>query len=415
MQAVVPWPGTDKFVTAIRVQDGDLVYISVQDTSSGTTPMDSFNCSACSLFKLWPVLPNERLLFTYASSGEGVVVNYIQLSFATVAVIPIGTIPSETLQSVVVFDGDSYIVQLSNRFAIVRLTEVPSMDIVPNEPTMRTYVKESVSTMRLPGGGHKIAVTLQDRYKLDAPSRAVLLDVQLCRDDSQCPPGLSCNGSICNVVAPPSAAPAAPNGAAPSSCPLPAPFDATCINGIYVVSNSTSSGSSVVIVAPVFINGSLTLTNASAITIQNNASITVSGCLTVGGDLILKLPFESGQASGNITVIEFGGGYCSGSPGTFKSATVVAEGAPACTKVKNTVGYGERSISVLYQYDISGCAPNDASVAALSVGAIVGIAVGGAAFVAIVLATVFYVRFRQKVMPFDARRKASAANDHELE
>jgi hypothetical protein len=284
---------------------------------------------------------------------------------------------------------------------IVRLGASVTYRNVPEDKMLQSLSQGRPRAIRTENGAYRIALTVSEPPAVESPSRAVLLDTIFCRRSAECPTGYQCDLSVCALPA----------------CPLPAPFGAICISGVYVLNDNATSGGSVVITTPVVINGSLTLTNASAITIQSNASITVSGCLTVGGDLIVKLPFESGQASGNITVIEFGGGYCEGMPGQFNSTTVVSEGAPPCTKVSSTAQYGERMISLLYQYDVSGCGtPSlDASVAALTTGAIVGIAVGGAALVGIILATVFYARFRRKVMPYAARRNEQQDGDHELE
>jgi hypothetical protein len=337
--------------------------------------------------------------------GADAYVGYIDLQATQMKVTFIRYFESQYVLSVVHYDGDSYLVQVANNLTIFRLgSQVSVYDIAP-DPMLSSVSLGAVSVVKISPGGFRLASTITERYlqySPDSAPRAIFMEPFLCRSTANCSAGTVCDGFVCKI-----------QGAA-ATCPVPAPFGALCVSGVYVINNDTTSGGSVVIVTPVVINGSLTLTNSSAITIQSNASITVSGCLTVGGDLVVNLPVESSQASGNITVIEFGGGYCGGVPGTFKSATVVVEGAPACSKVQNTVGYGERSISLLYQYDISGCAPNDASVAALSVGAIVGIAVGGAALVAIILATVFYVRFRQKVMPYDARRR-SKVTTHEME
>jgi hypothetical protein len=289
---------------------------------------------------------------------------------------------------------------LDQGMLFVRLGAVVTYREVSGDPMLRGLDLYPPWPVKTESGAHRITTTASELPVLSIPPRAIVLDPIICRTTAQCSSDAQCDGFFC----------------IPATCPLPAPFGAICISGVYVLNDNATSGGSVVITTPVVINGSLTLTNSSAITIQSNASITVSGCLTVGGDLIVKLPFESSQASGNITVIEFGGGYCEGMPGQFNSTTVVSEGAPPCTKVSSTAQYGERSISLLYQYDISGCGtPSlDASVAALTTGAIVGIAVGGAALVGIILATVFYARFRRKVMPYDARRKAQT-DDHELE
>jgi hypothetical protein len=248
---------------------------------------------------------------------------------------------------------------------------------------------------------------------------------------SQCLAGYTCESFQCialpvppaapPVAPPPTASPTDPPAEPPSvnpgpvnSCPPPAPFGAICVEGAYIVRSNVTTGGQVVVSAPTVVEGSLTLNNGSTIVLQNSAKINVTGCLSVGGSLVVALP-SSATGAQNISVIEFSGGYCGGQATTFDNVTVTIENAAPCSKVTSQADYGARSISVLYTYDIQSCAPADASALALSIGAIVGIAVACAAVVGLVIATVVWSRFRARVLPFEQRRVNAPSNDHELE
>eukprot|EP01122_Echinamoeba_exundans_P006481 TRINITY_DN1835_c0_g2_i1.p1 TRINITY_DN1835_c0_g2~~TRINITY_DN1835_c0_g2_i1.p1 ORF type:complete len:1166 (+),score=114.85 TRINITY_DN1835_c0_g2_i1:734-4231(+) len=413
VRAALAWPGQDQFVLVLQIDLKRFILAPYDSSRNSLQTLASFNCTGCSNFVVSPVSSSAKLLFMFQDTNEGLVVNSIEFLTNQFFLRGVIVMPSSYLLGVAFFDRDTYLLILDTRMLIVRLGNVLELRQISSDLMLSKFNLGKPWPVRLKTGAYKVALTVSEQIVGLTHPRTILLDPTFCRATTECLPMDECDGFVCvpsnvTLVEPLSRPPIRP------TCPLPVPFGAVCVDGVYVVSSNTTSGGSVIITTPVVINGSLTLTNTSTITIQNNASITVSGCITVGGDLVVKLPFESGQASGNITVIEFGGGYCDGGRGTFNSTKVVPEGAPDCAKVQSTVGYGERSISLLYQYDISSCTPSDAIASGLTIGGIVGIVVAAVVLVAVILATVLYVRFRQKVMPYDARRKEQA-DAHELE
>jgi hypothetical protein len=163
------------------------------------------------------------------------------------------------------------------------------------EPMLRQMQTLTHRAVRTNLGGYVIATTASEVKQNELLPRSIVLDTIICRNNSDCPSPSSCDGLVCRSPGPPasSTTPVARPTPSPVSlllpvafglvCPPPAPFGATCINGIWVINSNVSSGGAVNVTAPVFINGSLVLLSNASLTLLNNASITVAGCVTVGG------------------------------------------------------------------------------------------------------------------------------------
>jgi hypothetical protein len=147
------------------------------------------------------------------------------------------------------------------------------------------------------GKASRVLAQVFDRYSLVSSSlNAVYLEQVFCDNDAACGSSALCDPRTFTCAA-----------VEPATCPLPLPVPgALCSGGTYIIpSNYTVNDSSVVISIPVVVSGALKFTNTSSVTIQSTSTITVLGCVQLGGDLTVTLASNTASGSGNVTLIEF--------------------------------------------------------------------------------------------------------------
>jgi hypothetical protein len=182
------------------------------------------------------------------------------------------------------------------------------------------------------------------------------------------------------------------------------------VNGNWFINGSVLLNQTISLNSSLSINGSLTLSNSSVIVLAPNANISVTGCVSLGGSVTINVGALSQALNDTVNVISFDG-YCSGQPTQFTNVTVVVDGAPPCSRTSNEAVYGPRSVSVIYSYDLGGCATPESS--GLAVGAIVGIAVAAFFVVVIIVAVIAFGACRHKIMPYSKKRDEAAHQELE--
>jgi hypothetical protein len=297
------------------------------------------------------------------------------------------------------------------QFLVVDITDLNNIKTrpvsVPNQ--FNAFVAMNIYHQKA-GGASQILAQVVDRLTPTASSFGVVYFSQLfCENDAACGSSALCDPRTFTCAA-----------VEPATCPLPLPVPgALCSGGTYIIpSNYTVNDSSVVISIPVVVSGALKFTNTSSVTIQSTSTITVLGCVQLGGDLTVTLASNTASGSGNVTLIEFEEGYCDGQVSKFNTTKVTAQSYPNCDVGTAQVEYGPTSIVVLYTFDTGVCkttSPGSAeSAAVLSPGALAGIIIAAIVLVALIVGAVFLIpKLRNRILPFAGRRNADANNNQQ--
>jgi hypothetical protein len=412
VKAVVALPATSQYLAFHGPSEEETRFSICQNTTCLVS--GELSCPTCYLRGLFKLLHNDDqiVLFSFGNySSLQLGVFFIASTTFETATVPlrvpiVGGVASvhNILSSrwAIVFDDLSVALQM------LTLTPQVSVALLNTTVQMGAFTLKTAHVRRTPFGGSQLVFSVNDRLHptFGADSVQVLTD-EFCESDLQCAAESVCNPSSSTCV----------QKDVSFSCPLPRPApQAVCIDGSYIIStNYTSSNGSTVVTVPLTIVGSLTLANGTSLIIQTGAFINVSDCIQPGGNLIL---YTSTTSSGNVSVIQFGGGYCGGVVSTFNSTTVISDTDPNCKPESSDVFYGPRSIVVVYTFNFEACnkSPSDSTSSQgplLSTGAIAGIIVAAIVLVMAVIAIVLFTKLRGKVMPFSERR--TEPSTHELD
>lgn len=254
--------------------------------------------------------------------------------------------------------------------------------------------------------GLQVVTNIQDSVARPAAIVFVkLFELDLCESAADCAAGNYCEDNRCTLLS-----------NSPVSCPgAPPVAGARCIGGVWIIDGDVQVNGTVLVTAPTRINGSLVLFPNATILLSGGATLDVSDCASFAGALNMNRPAPTdSQVNASIVVISFSG-FCGGVPSSFNSSTLTFTGQDACVKRESepALSYTQRSVSVLFTFDRSGCGTD--SERTLSAGAIAGIAIGAVAFVAIIIAIVLVVKFKSKILPFSSRTRETSQQVEELE
>jgi hypothetical protein len=266
--------------------------------------------------------------------------------------------------------------------------------------------------MPVPGQrGYKLVASLRDIYSpiLD-PFDSILYRNSLCASDLDCGGALVCNPSVFACTA-------APRPIAPGCQGLAPTPNADCINGLWVILGPVIVTNTTIFAGNTKIVGSLTITAPNAtVIISGGSKVEVTECATFAGNLKVSIDAPTTtQINQTITVIAYEG-YCNGVATKFNNTSLEIVGEEACAKREGDALalYTDRSLSIVFTYDRSGCeSPAVAGIGgALSVGAIAGIVVGAVVLVAVVVGLVLLLKYKNVIRPFSSR---VTTTDHELD
>jgi hypothetical protein len=174
-----------------------------------------------------------------------------------------------------------------------------------------------------------------------------------------------------------------------SFCPVGAGLNCSCAGNVCtIVAPEIVIDQPLVIPAGTILNlvGNVTFSASSNITITGTGgvtSVTISGSVTVSGNLVIETGASSSQT---FQVVETSGGTVSGE---FTGVSVVSTNPCTSASVEGT-SYGSTTISVTVEV-VDTC-----NTQTLSTGAIIGIAVGGAVVVVLVFLIVLCVILQRR-------------------
>jgi hypothetical protein len=152
------------------------------------------------------------------------------------------------------------------------------------------------------------------------------------------------------------------------------------------------------------VQGNFSVPVGTGITVSSGAAVTVKGCVSINGDLTVDVSQNKPTVNGSSFDVILFGSSCNGSQTPdFRRVSVTGVSAADCVVIEAQDQVNSRGLSVIFTvYSAPGCDGNAApSIDGLSstTVAIIGGAVGGVAFVALIVTVFILYKYRYSVIP----------------
>lgn len=205
-----------------------------------------------------------------------------------------------------------------------------------------------------------------------------------------------------------STSPSATSGpSSTSSCAGAGPSGASCVGGVWqIVGNVTlPPGGALLIGGPTTITGNLVMLPNSTLNVTLGNPLTVQGCVTFAGTLVVNVPPGYAVQNNQTEVLVNHGGSCSGTPSQFATTNSNFQGQEACKTASAEPQYGQRNLGVLFSsVNDSGCSNSTTGGSAFPWWAILAIC-GGILLILIIIFIIIAVN-RDKIIPYYKSRAA---------
>lgn len=149
--------------------------------------------------------------------------------------------------------------------------------------------------------------------------------------------------------------------------------------------------------------GNLTVPIGTTITVQVGAVVTVEGCVTIDGILVVDITGRTIVSGAEVDVVNFNNS-CSGGPVGFSNITVIGAQSEPCKQIQAKNNVKSRTLSVVFEVvDIPNCGAVSVPTASTSLDSstmtaiIAGSVVGAIVIIVLIILAIFLLR--RKVIP----------------